>query len=183
MKASAPSSGTTSATTIGILFVCLGNICRSPAAEGVFRYLVKQSKRQQYFHIDSCGTASYHLGELPHQQTRAIAASHGIALDSRARQFQLQDFSSFEYILAMDTSNYNDLLRLIRRPEDQQRLYMFRNFDPIFQKQGGQNAPDMPDPYYGGIAGFEEVHTIALRTGQSLLDQLISKHKLFSLPS
>ena len=159
---------------IGVLFVCLGNICRSPVAEGVFTHLVDKQNLQPYFHIDSCGTAGYHIGELPHPQTRQVAEKNGITLTSRGRQFQADDFLRFDYILAMDSNNYADLASQVPEEKLRQRLYMFRAFDPNNKKK--QNI-DMPDPYYGGLSGFENVYEIALRTCQHLLNELVIKHK------
>ena len=153
---------------IGVLFVCLGNICRSPAAEGAFKHLVKEHKLQSRFRIDSCGTANYHTGELPHSTTRAVARRHGIHLDSRARQFHTKDFNNFDYILAMDRSNYQILQGQTSSDKERANLYLFRSFDPDLQ--AGEEIPDVPDPYYGGLDGFEEVQTIVWRTSKSLLE-------------
>ena len=150
---------------IAVLFVCLGNICRSPAAEGTFRHLVKQAGLEHAFHIDSCGTSAYHIGEPANARSRRTAARHGITLTSRARQLQLSDFQTFDHILAMDRSNLQDIQRMA--PADPHAtITLFRTFDP---EAKSDRVPDVPDPYYGGDDGFEEVQQIMLRTGASFL--------------
>ena len=162
--------------SIGVLFVCLGNICRSPAAEGAFKDLVKKHRLQSRFNIDSCGTAGYHIGELAHSTTRSVARRHGIILDSRARQFHSKDFSNFDYILAMDHHNYESLEAMTSPDKERGSLHLFRSFDPDIQ--AANQIPDVPDPYYGGLDGFEEVQTIVWRTSKSLLEHITKKHKL-----
>jgi protein-tyrosine phosphatase len=156
---------------IGILFVCLGNICRSPAAEGAFKHLIEQKGLDGFFHIDSCGTAGYHIGELPHELTRKVAAERGIVLKHRARQFEVHDFNKFDYILAMDQSNYNYLISLARNENEKKKISKFRKFDPTVSGQ-----PDVPDPYYGGIGGFEHVQDIVTRCSTGLLSYLQEKY-------
>jgi protein-tyrosine phosphatase len=130
---------------IKVLFVCLGNICRSPMAEGVFCHRAKLRGRLQDFEVDSAGTAAYHAGELADRRTRGLLEAHGIEMDSRARQVEGEDFEHYDYVFAMDSSNYRDLVR--RCPAGhQQKLKMV--LEPI----GGG---DVPDPYYGGPDGFE----------------------------
>ena len=163
-----------------ILFVCLGNICRSPAAEGAFIHCVTGRGLEKYFSVDSCGTASYHIGELPHSITRQVARENGIVLISRARQFQLDDFQKFNYILAMDRSNYHDLLNLAKG--DTSKVQLFRFYDPLLSEKE-KIKTDVPDPYYGGREGFEEVQRIVLRTAKNFLDFLLKnelKLKAFS---
>jgi len=157
---------------IRVLFVCLGNICRSPAAEGALKNLVAQKNLQHLFHIDSCGTAAYHIGELPNANTRKIAKGKGITLDHRARQFEKADFDNFDYILAMDQSNYNDVLALATSQEHKQKVFKFRHFD-----QQHQNM-DVPDPYFGGLDGFVEVQEIVERTSQGFLQHIHAKQEL-----
>ena len=148
-----------------VLFVCLGNICRSPAAEGTFRHLVKEAGLEHAFHIDSCGTSAYHIGEPANARSRRTAARHGITLTSRARQLQLDDFQTFDHILAMDRSNLQDVLRMAPA-ESRATIALFRTFDP---EANPEKVADVPDPYYGGDDGFEEVQQIMLRTSQSFL--------------
>ncbi|MEM1023625.1 MAG: low molecular weight protein-tyrosine-phosphatase [Myxococcota bacterium] len=145
-----------------ILFVCLGNICRSPTAEGVFREQLARHRLADSFQVDSAGTGAWHAGEPPDRRMRTAAKKKGYVLDGQARQVKIDDFRRFDLILAMDGSNYEDLRRL--QPEDgTARLQKFRDFDP--------EAPgdDTPDPYYGGPAGFDEVVEICERTSLEIL--------------
>lgn len=155
---------------ISILFVCHGNICRSPAAEGTFIHLLKKKNLENHFRADSAGVASYHIGELPHQTTRKVALEYGIQLVHRARQFRRSDFDEFDLILAMDRSNLSDMLRSLPQGRDSSHVKLFRTYDPSSKK--GENTPDVPDPYYGGIDGFFEVQEIMLRTCEALLEEL-----------
>ena len=152
-----------------VLFVCLGNICRSPAAEGAFRKEVAKKNLLENFTIDSAGTAAYHIGELPHSMTRRVASEHGIQLTHRARQFSLPDFKNFDYILAMDQTNYDDIISLAKTEDDRKKVFLFRQFDPLV----GQDR-NVPDPYFiGSKEGFEEVHSIVSRTSERLLDWIL----------
>ena len=101
-----------------ILFVCLGNICRSPMGEGMMKYLLEQKGRSKDFFIDSAGTGAYHIGNLPDHRMRATARKHGVELDSRARQFRVEDFNDFDLIVTMDASNYQYILALANAKED-----------------------------------------------------------------
>ncbi len=178
---------------MSVLFVCLGNICRSPAAEGTFAHTVTEQSLAHRFHIDSCGTSAYHIGERANSTSRATARRHGIELNSRARQFASEDFERFDYIFAMDGSNYAELCSQAGDAADLERLWKFRLFDPAFQggklpaptyplpgdlRERNAKAPDVPDPYYGGPEGFEEVQQIMLRTSAALLAWLSERHQL-----
>lgn len=148
-----------------VLFVCLGNICRSPAAEGAFRHLVDEAKLTSEFVIDSAGTGSWHIGEPADDRMRQAAEARGIRLSSLARQVAPSDFEDFDWILAMDRSNLEDLRRLAHRSHHA-RIRLFREFDA--------DAPgaDVPDPYYGTIDGFADVLDIVTRTSSALLAHL-----------
>ncbi|MBK97177.1 MAG: protein tyrosine phosphatase [Balneola sp.] len=148
-----------------ICFVCLGNICRSPTAEGIFQQKVTECDLNTFFYIDSAGTSAYHVGEKANAISRRIAESHGVSLLSRARQFNSKDFYKFDLILAMDSSNYTNIMKLKSGITNSQ-VELMRSFDPI-----GSNE-DVPDPYYGGINGFENVFTILMRSSEELLKQL-----------
>lgn len=151
-----------------ILFVCLGNICRSPLAEGVFLHLAEQAGRGDEFEVDSCGTGSWHAGEHPDPRSQAIARAHGIKLNHRARQFDRADFKNFDLIIAMDRDNKSDLLSFSNiKPEERVKIKLLREYDP--QANGDL---DVPDPYYGGADGFEEVYKIAERSAKELLKSL-----------
>ena len=133
------------------LFVCLGNICRSPTAEGVMLHLIAERGLTNIV-VDSAGTSAYHVGEKADPRSAETARRRGIDLPSRARQFVQSDFDNFDVIFAMDNSNLRNILRLARNDVDRSKVHLFRNFDANSPKDA-----DMPDPYYGGGRGFEEV--------------------------
>ncbi len=150
-----------------ICFVCLGNIVRSPLAENMFRHLAEQAGVGQSYEVDSAGTSAWHVGEQPDARMRRVAAQHGLKYAGSARQFQRQDFSTFDWIIAMDASNRENLLRLASSDAERRKVRQMREFDSL----GSPNAP-VPDPYYGGIDGFEEVFQIVQRACKGLLDAL-----------
>jgi protein-tyrosine phosphatase len=149
-----------------LVFVCLGNICRSPTAEGLFIHHVKAAQLEQYFYIDSGGTAAYHVGEPANSKSQFTANQHGVHLPSKARRFEYADFEEFDLILPMDASNYRNLKELDRNNRFDERIVMMRDFDP--QPEDG----NVPDPYYGGMQGFENVYQILDRSTKALLDEL-----------
>lgn len=131
-----------------ILMVCLGNICRSPLAEGILQSKLPKDK----FIIDSAGTGGWHAGELPDKRSIAIAKKHNIDItNQRARQFKVTDFDTFDYIYAMDNSNYKDILNLA--PNDKAKSKVKIILNELFPEEN----IDVPDPYYGGADGFENV--------------------------
>ncbi len=150
-----------------VCFVCLGNICRSPTAEGVFLHLVTQQGLADRFVIDSAGTAGYHVGELPDARSRAAASRRGYRLPSRSRQFVASDFADFDWVLAMDRANQRELLRLARTPTERAKVRLLRSFELTALKDA-----EVPDPYYGGESGFDEVLDICERACGSLLKEL-----------
>jgi protein-tyrosine phosphatase len=156
-----------------ILFVCLGNICRSPLAEGIFDHLVREAGLSKRFYIDSAGTAAYHVGDPPDERTCAVARARGINLRSRGRQIAKSDLQQFDYIIAMDSDNRAGIERLAARATPHAVIRMLREFDPE-----AEDDRDVPDPYYGGTRGFENVHDIVERSCRALLDYLRSKHDL-----
>lgn len=135
-----------------VCFVCLGNICRSPTAEGVMRSLVERQDLVERILVDSAGTAAYHVGERADRRSREAAGRRGIALDSRARQFTADDFAHHDYVLAMDRENLTNLEALRAGTEFDGHLSLLRDFDALAVR-----GSEVPDPYYGGDAGFEEV--------------------------
>jgi protein-tyrosine phosphatase len=140
---------------IKVLFVCLGNICRSPLAAGVFNQKINQMGLSAQFQADSCGTSDYHIGELADERTIACALNHEIKLDHRARQIQRQDFKTFDYILVMDKNNQKDVKHLTNRLKLQHaNILLMRSF------QDSPESLDVPDPYYGTMSDFETVHKI-----------------------
>lgn len=158
---------------VKVLFVCLGNICRSPAAEGAFTNLVQKKGFDELFVIDSAGTAGYHIGELPHETTRKVARERGIILSHFCRQFEYDDFINFDYILAMDNSNYQNIIAMARDESQKQKVMKFRKFDSSVRGE-----PDVPDPYYGGVAGFEHVQDIVERSSEGFLEWILQNHNI-----
>ena len=156
---------------ISVLFVCLGNICRSPLAEGVFRHLLDEEGLSDRFHVDSAGTGSWHVGESPDHRAMRSAATHGVTLGGHARQVQPEDFRGFDYLVAMDQSNLSHLQRFREGVGGEAALYLLREFDP----EGGPGA-EVPDPYYGGPNGFEEVFEIVSRSCREFLDHILKEH-------
>ena len=146
-----------------ILMVCLGNICRSPLAEGILKHKVTQQGLD--WEIDSAGTGAYHVGELPDSRSIAIAHKYGIDLtDQRARQFQVIDFDKFDKIFVMDASNYRNVLKLARNEADQQKIEMIRNLvKPGWNEQ-------VPDPYYEKN-GFENIYQMIDEACDELLNE------------
>ncbi|MGI9237490.1 MAG: low molecular weight protein-tyrosine-phosphatase [Woeseiaceae bacterium] len=148
-----------------ILFVCMGNICRSPTAEGVFRHIVEEAGLGERIHIDSAGTHAYHVGNPPDRRATAAAERRGISLgDLRARRVCDDDFERFDYIIAMDLDNL-DHLNDQSSPEYHSKLRLFLEFSP------GQ-VREVPDPYYGGAAGFERVLDLVEEASRGLLETL-----------
>jgi protein-tyrosine phosphatase len=155
---------------IKVLFVCLGNICRSPLAEAVFNQKIKEKGLKNEISCDSAGTANYHVGHAPDHRSVEVAAKHSIPIQHKGRQYQLQDASDFDYILAMDNHNFRDIIHISgQRPEG---LFKMRDFDP----QG--KGEDVPDPYYGGRDGFDLVFEMLDRASDDLLEFIINKHDL-----
>ena len=152
---------------VRVCFVCLGNICRSPTAEGVFRHLVAEAGLQSEFEIDSAGTADYHTGDAPDRRARAAGRRAGIVIDGQARPFLRVDFARFDHVIAMDTSNVRDLRSMAPGPEAAAKIRLLRSFDP----QAAKDAP-VPDPYYGDDAGFDHVLELCRRACKHLLDEI-----------
>lgn len=149
-----------------ILFVCLGNICRSPTADGVFRQLVADAGLDQVIEVDSAGTAAWHVGKAPDPRTQAAAARRGYDLSMlRARQAVAEDFYDYDHILAMDLNNLSDLESI--RPEGAAaKLGLFLDYAPEL------GLREVPDPYYGGESGFEQVLDLVEAAGKNLLAEL-----------
>ncbi|MCA6078008.1 low molecular weight protein-tyrosine-phosphatase [Fulvivirga sedimenti] len=155
---------------INVLFVCLGNICRSPLAEGLFRKKVLERGWDSFIHIDSSGTGDYHIGEMPDHRTRENAKNNGLILESRARQFSYEDFGNFDYIIPMDASNKTNIHRLDPDEKFRDKIILMRMFDPL------EKGADVPDPYFGGAQGFQNVFEILDRSTNQFLDWLAERH-------
>ncbi|TNE79265.1 MAG: low molecular weight phosphotyrosine protein phosphatase [Bacteroidetes bacterium] len=150
-----------------VLFVCLGNICRSPLAEGLFKQKVEMAGLSDHYHIDSAGTSDYHIGELPDPRTRENAERNGLSLNSRGRQFSKADFADFDIILTMDRSNFRNVKSLeTTLIDDIAEVRMMRDFD--LRSPGA----DVPDPYYGGERGFQDVFDMLDQATEELLRYL-----------
>lgn len=147
-----------------VLFVCLGNICRSPLAEALFRQHVEERGLNDKYEIDSCGTAAYHIGDEPDARSRANARQNGLEYTHRGRQIEEADFENFDLILAMDISNEAHLKQLNR--DGKAKIELMRSYDP------GHEGTDVPDPYYGGEQGFQRVYDILDRATAKLLYEL-----------
>lgn len=151
-----------------VLFVCLGNICRSPLAEGVFLDLLRERGLEDDFRVESAGTGAWHVGELPDPRSREVASRHGIDLPSRARQVTPRDLEEFDIVVAMDRSNLEDLQDMAAEHGGRARLVRMRDWDP----EPGDG--DVPDPYYGGDSGFDRVYEMVRRSSERLLEELTS---------
>ena len=149
-----------------VLFVCLGNICRSPLAEGVFRSLVRAQDLESRYLVDSAGTGAWHAGEAPDERSAAVARRNGVVLTGRARQVEAPDFEDFDHVIAMDRQNLLELRTLARSHGGETQLHLLRDFDP--EPGDGQ----VPDPYYGGPDGFERMYVMINRACEALLDHL-----------
>ena len=155
---------------IKVLFVCLGNICRSPTAEGVFSALVKREGFIEKISVDSAGVGKWHVGEPPDRRAITTARLRGIDLSlQRARQVGEKDFSQFDYVISMDQKNFHDL-NLLCPEREKGRLYKFLQFAPSL------GILDVPDPYYGGDSGFDEVLDMIEVASIGLLDEIRARH-------
>lgn len=152
---------------IRICFVCLGNICRSPTAEAVFLHLIEREGVADRFVVDSAGTGAFHAGERAHPDTRAEAERRGIEVRSIARQFVTEDFDRFDYVIAMDHSNRDNLQRIAPDDAALAKIHLFRDFGP------GPKGQEVPDPYYTG--GFSGVYDICKSAARGLLRELLAE--------
>jgi protein-tyrosine phosphatase len=152
-----------------LLFVCLGNICRSPAAENIMNHLIKQANLSQKIICDSAGTSSYHIGSSPDQRMTSAAASRSIAMKGEARQFIESDFTEFDLILAMDRENYRNILALDRQGKYRDKVKMMCDYATHHSEK------EVPDPYYGGAKGFERVLELLSDACSGLLSEIEKK--------
>jgi protein-tyrosine phosphatase len=149
-----------------VLAVCLGNICRSPAAEAAIAEAA--SREGVLVEVDSAGTGAYHVGEPPDRRMRAAASQAGLQIDGRARQFQPADFDRFDLIVVMDRANLRDVVAMAPDERAAGKVRLFRSFDP----QADAADLDVPDPYYGGDDGFRDVVAMVRRAASGLIDEI-----------
>lgn len=153
---------------MNILMVCLGNICRSPMADGLMRKKVSNHKLQVT--VDSAGTANYHVGGAPDTRMTATARNKGVDISGlKARQFEVTDFDTFDVIYVMDQSNYANVVRLARNESDIQKV------EPILDLLPDVNETEVPDPYYGGQDGFEHVYDLLDKSTDIILNKLLNE--------
>jgi len=149
-----------------VLFVCLGNICRSPLAEGIFHHLVDEAGLSERFNVDSAGTGSWHVGELPDARASMVASQHGVELTTRARQLTPEDMQRFDVVIAMDHENLRNIERMADAAGSEARIKLLRAYD------SDGDGEEVPDPYYGGASGFENIYEMVRRSCQVLLEEL-----------
>lgn len=156
-----------------ILFVCLGNICRSPAAEGVLRHMVHKAALEESISIESCGLGDWHIGHLPDERMREASRSRGIVLTSRAQKFQHAFFERFDLILAADNQILHDLYRHAHSPEHKAKIHLITHFSSSYHDE------EIPDPYYQGEAGFEQVLDMIEDSCFGILEHIKTNHNTF----
>jgi protein-tyrosine phosphatase len=154
-----------------VLFVCLGNICRSPLAEAVFRRKVRERGVEDEFEIDSAGTSGYHDGAPPDRRCSETARRRGVELAGQSRQLGAADLRRFDYVIAMDGENLREIRWLEAAAGGTARIHRLREWD------SERTGPDVPDPYYGGPGGFDGVHDIVDRSCGALLDHILAERR------
>ena len=152
-----------------VLFVCLGNICRSPAAEGILRHMVKEEPRLNHVHIESCGMGRWHMGQLPDSRIREAIKERGIFLTSKAQSFKPEFLDRFDYILAADREVLADLMRYAKKPEHQAKIHLMTHFSSAYLEQ------EVPDPYYRGQNAFELVLDMLEDSCRGLMTDLLKR--------
>jgi protein-tyrosine phosphatase len=155
--------------TTRILFVCLGNIIRSPLAENLFRHLSREAGLDGKYHVESAGTGGWHAGEEPDARMRRTARRHGLTYTGAARQVRLRDLDTFDWLIAMDTDNRRELQAMARTPAQRRKIRLLSDFDPTAGPQAS-----VPDPYYGGDDDFEETYRVVEAGVRGLLRKLES---------
>ena len=169
-EASAASQPQAGARPTRVLFVCLGNICRSPTAEGVMRALVNEAGMEDRIQLESAGTGAWHVGSPPDRRASEAASARGVELGGRARQVRAEDFEDFDLLLAMDGENARELRRQAQGDEERAKVRLLREFDPA---SAGAADLDVPDPYYGAAGGFDEVFELVHAACDGLLEQIV----------
>ncbi len=154
---------------VSILFVCLGNICRSPAAEGLLRHMVEKGDIKHPIHVESRGLGDWHQGQLPDVRMREAAGSRGVLLVSRAKKIENDDFDRFDYILVADQKVLAEVYRYAKSPDHKAKIHLITHFSSIYKDE------PIPDPYYEGDAGFERVLDMLEDSCQGLLHHIKSQ--------
>jgi protein-tyrosine phosphatase len=160
-----------------ICFVCLGNICRSPMAEGAFEHLAKEAGLSEHFHVESAGLGPWHVGEPPDSRAQQTARAHGVRLDGRAQQFRASDFDDYDLVVALDEDVAAELRRMAPRASARGKVRLLREHDPQLAESGSgaktaDRDLDVPDPYYGGQKEFELAYQMIERSCRALLQEL-----------
>jgi protein-tyrosine phosphatase len=152
-----------------IMFVCLGNICRSPVAEAVFMQLIRERNLTKKYTADSSGTSAFHIGAEPDPRMTITAEKNGTPMDHKAQQFKKEHFDEFDYIMAMDRSNYDNIVRMTQNQKLRGKVHLLREFDD----QAPSKQAEVPDPYHrGGLGAFDEVYEIVNRSCKKFLESL-----------
>ncbi|MCM8526926.1 MAG: low molecular weight phosphotyrosine protein phosphatase [Lentisphaeraceae bacterium] len=152
-----------------IMFVCLGNICRSPIAEAVFTHLTNERGVAKKYYADSSGTSAFHVGADPDPRMAVTAEKKGIMMDHKAQQFDKSHFEKFDIIFAMDKSNYDDIISMTQNAKLRKKVHLLREFD----SEATSTQASVPDPYYrGGMSAFDDVYDIVSRSCSEVLDRL-----------
>ncbi len=159
---------------IRLLFVCLGNICRSPAAEGIMAGIVEKNDLQDIIEVDSAGTSGWHEGDLPDERMRSHGEKRGYDFCSRARKFRRSDFDDFDYIIVMDQNNYTTVKSMASSPEQADKIHLMTDYAVQYS-----SLDEIPDPYYGGSSGFELVLDLLEDACEGLLQSIKKDYSLF----
>ena len=157
------------ASRIRILFVCMGNICRSPLAESIFAHLARERGVEDRFEVASAGTSAYHAGDPPDRRSVATARARGVTVSGTSRQLNARDLHDFDYVIVMDAENRSAVDRLRATDGGSARIHRLREWDPA------KSGLDVPDPYFGGGRGFDDVHDIVERSCAALLEDLLTE--------
>lgn len=153
-----------------VLFICLGNICRSPAAEGIMKAKVEEKGLTSQFYIDSAAIGAWHIGQLPDSRMRRCGAAHGYCFDSHARQFDKSDFAKFDYIVVMDNDNYRAITRMASSDEEREKVVCMASY-----LRQHRDYTTVPDPYYGDESDFELVITLLEDALEGLIEEIITR--------
>ena len=153
-----------------VMFVCLGNVCRSPLAHAVFQKIIDDKNLSDSYKIESSGTCAYHVGEQADERIRKTAGERGVIINHKSRQIFRYDLEDYDYIFAMDKNNYLGICRLTSNDELLSHIHMFRDYDPL-------GKGDVPDPYYGGQKGFDSIFEMVDRTCREIV-KLIEEDKI-----